>query len=232
MSQQPTSQPAPAPQPTDGTSVGMGQVLERVRRPDDLATPRIVEFRGVTKTYNPGTPQAYTAISDVTFAVADLPGKGEFVCVLGPSGCGKSTILRLIAGLRPQHPPTRGEVIVAGEQVQGPGADRGMVFQDYTSFEHRTVLENIAFGLECQGVSRRQRNEVGREWIKHVGLNVDTDADKYPHELSGGMRQRVAIAPHADSAAADHPDGRAFRGARSANPHEHAGPAPVAVARG
>jgi NitT/TauT family transport system ATP-binding protein len=191
---QPTSEQSPPTPPADSTNVGMGQVLRHVRRPDDLTTPRIVEFRGVSKTYNAGTPQAYTAIQDVTFAVADLPGKGEFICVLGPSGCGKSTILRLIAGLRPQHPPTQGEVIVAGQQVARPGADRGMVFQDYTSFDHRTVLENITFGLECQRVSRRQRNEVGREWIKHVGLNVDSDADKYPHELSGGMRQRVAIA--------------------------------------
>jgi NitT/TauT family transport system ATP-binding protein len=192
VNQLPTSDPSQ--QPAEGKSVGMGQVLRRIRKPDDLTVPRIVEFRSVTKTYNAGTPQTYTAIENVTFAVADLPGKGEFICVLGPSGCGKSTILRLIAGLRPQHPPTKGEVIVAGRNVEGPGSDRGMVFQDYTSFDHRSVLDNITFGLECQGVSRRDRDEIGREWIKHVGLNVDTDADKYPHELSGGMRQRVAIA--------------------------------------
>ncbi|HTU27165.1 MAG TPA: ABC transporter ATP-binding protein [Pirellulales bacterium] len=191
MNDQPIQPPAAA---ASATSVGMGQVLPRIRKPDDLSVPRIVEFRGVTKTYNIGTPQAYPAIENVTFAVADLPGKGEFICVLGPSGCGKSTILRLIAGLRPQHPPTKGEVIVAGEPVAAPGADRGMVFQDYTSFDHRSVLDNITFGLECQGVSRRERDEVGREWIRHVGLNVDTDAEKFPHELSGGMRQRVAIA--------------------------------------
>ena len=69
-----------------------------------------------------------------------------------------------------------------------------MVFQDYTSFDHRTVLDNITFGLECQGVPRKAAQELGRQWIEHVGLNVDSDADKYPHELSGGMRQRVAIA--------------------------------------
>jgi NitT/TauT family transport system ATP-binding protein len=68
------------------------------------------------------------------------------------------------------------------------------VFQDYTSFDHRTVLDNITFGLECQGVSRRRRYEIGRQWIEHVGLNVEKDTGKYPHELSGGMRQRVAIA--------------------------------------
>ena len=85
-------------------------------------------------------------------------------------------------------------MLVQGQPVVGPGADRGMVFQDYTSFDHRSVLENITFGLECQGVRRSQREKLGREWIEHVGLNVTTDADKYPHELSGGMRQRVAIA--------------------------------------
>ena len=152
--------------------------------------PPVVEFRKVTKTYANG----FTAIKDVTFKVEDLPGKGEFVCVLGPSGCGKSTILRLIAGLSPQYPATTGEVLVAGRQVDGPGADRGMVFQDYTSFDNRTVLDNIAFGLECQGVPRAEREARAREWIQKVGLNVERDAYKYPHQLSGGMRQRVAIA--------------------------------------
>ncbi|NLU22223.1 MAG: ABC transporter ATP-binding protein [Phycisphaerae bacterium] len=172
----------------------MGQELERVRQPEELARPHVVEFRNVTKTYNAGRPNAYTAIRDVTFVVEDLVDKGEFVCVLGPSGCGKSTILRLIAGLEPQHPPTSGEVLVQGQPVFGPGADRGMVFQDYTSFDHRTVLDNVAFGLECMGVARKQRYELARQWIERVGLNVKTDAHKYPHELSGGMRQRVAIA--------------------------------------
>ena len=154
----------------------------------------MVEFRQVTKTYNAGLPNAFTAIRDISFAVEDLESKGEFVCVLGPSGCGKSTILRLIAGLEPQHPPTSGEVLVMGRPVVGPGSDRGMVFQDYTSFDHRTVLENVTFGLECLHVPRRQRDELGRRWLARVGLSVSEDADKYPHELSGGMRQRVAIA--------------------------------------
>lgn len=174
--------------------VGMGQIVDRFRKPKELGLPRIVDFRNVSKTYNAGKANAYTAIRDVNFFVEDLPNKGEFVCVLGPSGCGKSTILRLIAGLPPQHPPTTGDVLVYGQPVVRPGADRGMVFQDYTSFDHRTVLENITFGLECQGVDRRQRFEIGRQWIRHVGLDVDKDQDKYPHELSGGMRQRVAIA--------------------------------------
>src|SRR5205814_5529705 len=100
----------------------------------------------------------------------------------------------LIAGLEPQHPATSGELLVFGQPVSGPGSDRGMVFQDYTSFDHRTVLENVTFGLECQGMPRRQRFELGREWIAKVGLNVAKDQNKFPHELSGGMRQRVAIA--------------------------------------
>jgi NitT/TauT family transport system ATP-binding protein len=175
-------------------AVGVGEVLQSVRRPEEIRQPAVVQFRKVAKTYNAGRPNAYTAIRDVTFVVEDIVGNGEFVCVLGPSGCGKSTILRLIAALPPQHPPTEGEVLVFGEPVTEPGPDRGMVFQDYTSFDHRTVLDNIVFGLECQGVPRKQRNELGRHWIGRVGLDVAKDQYKYPHELSGGMRQRVAIA--------------------------------------
>ncbi|MFN0052441.1 MAG: ABC transporter ATP-binding protein [Planctomycetales bacterium] len=174
--------------------VGMGQVLGHVRSPEELARPAVVEFKQVTKTYLPGRANEFTAIRDVSFVVEDLPGKGEFVCILGPSGCGKSTILRLIAGLEPQHPPTSGELLVLGQPVHGPGPDRGMVFQDYTSFDHRTVLGNVTFGLECQGMPRHERCELGRHWIERVGLNVDKDQSKYPHQLSGGMRQRVAIA--------------------------------------
>ncbi len=157
-------------------------------------TEHVVEFTNVSKTYNFGQPDAFTAIQDVTFSVPDLPEKGEFIAVLGPSGCGKSTVLRLIAGLAPQHPATTGDVVVQGKPVVAPGADRGMVFQDYTSFDNRSVLDNVAFGLECQGVSKPERHERAKEWIAKVGLNVETDAAKYPHELSGGMRQRVAIA--------------------------------------
>jgi ABC-type nitrate/sulfonate/bicarbonate transport system ATPase subunit len=174
--------------------IGLSRIVDTLHKPEALATPHVVEFRRVTKTYNVGQPNEYTAIRDVSFFVEDLPGKGEFIAVLGPSGCGKSTVLRLIAGLAPQHPPTTGEVLVLNQPVAGPGADRGMVFQDYTSFDNRSVLENITFGLECQGVRRGDRFELGRQWIQRVGLDVAADEDKYPHELSGGMRQRVAIA--------------------------------------
>jgi NitT/TauT family transport system ATP-binding protein len=161
--------------------------------PPPASPPPVVEFRRVTKRFGKG-PKASTAIEDVSFAVEDRPDRGEFVGILGPSGCGKSTVLRLIAGLAPQHPATAGEVMVDGRPIAGPGADRGMVFQDYTSFDHRTVEDNIGFGLECRGVPRKERRELAREWIGRVGLSVDRDAGKYPHELSGGMRQRVAIA--------------------------------------
>lgn len=156
------------------------------------ALPRlpVVEFDSVSKTYDDG----FTAIKNVTFRVEDLVGKGEFITILGPSGCGKSTILRLIAGLRPQFPATTGRVLVQGKPVAGPGADRGMVFQDYTAFENRTVEENVAFGLECRGIPKKLRRERALEWINKVGLDPKRDAQKYPSQLSGGMRQRVAIA--------------------------------------
>lgn len=164
------------------------------KAPGGLKGPPVVEFADVTKTFNAGTKNAFTAIKNVNFVVEDLPEKGEFITIVGPSGCGKSTVLRLIAGLDPHHPATVGEVKVMGEPVEGPGADRGMVFQSYTSFDNRSVLNNVAFGLECRGVPRRVRHEHARKWIERVGLSVDNDQYKYPHELSGGMRQRVAIA--------------------------------------
>jgi len=151
--------------------------------------PNVVDFNHVTKRFG-----NLTIVRDVTFSVADLENKGEFIAILGPSGCGKSTVLRLIAGLRPHHPPTEGTVLVAGSRVERPGSDRSMVFQDYTSFDNRTVEDNVAFGLECRGVAARERRELAREWIAKVGLDVKRDAVKFPSELSGGMRQRVAIA--------------------------------------
>ena len=155
-----------------------------------VAPPAVVSFDKVGKTYENG----FTAIREVTFRVEDNPGRMEFVTILGPSGCGKSTILRLIAGLTPQFPATTGEALVLGKLVEGPGSDRGMVFQDYTSFDNRTVLDNVAFGLECAGVATEERYQKAREWIQKVGLDVAQDAQKYPSQLSGGMRQRVAIA--------------------------------------
>ena len=159
--------------------------------PDAAAAgaPNVVDFKGVTKRFG-----SVTVIRDVTFSVPDLAGKGEFIAILGPSGCGKSTVLRLIAGLPPHHPATEGTVLVAAKPVERPGPDRSMVFQDYTSFDNRTVEDNVAFGLECRGLSADERRARAREWIAKVGLDVARDAHKYPSQLSGGMRQRVAIA--------------------------------------
>lgn len=190
----PSATPPPATPKSVGEDVGLAHEVANPGHPQIVQRPCVVEFKNVTKTFNAGRPNAFTAIKDVTFEVPDIPDKGEFISVLGPSGCGKSTILRLIAGLEPQYPATSGEVLVLGQPVAGPGSDRGMVFQDYTSFDNRTVLDNVAFGLECQGKGRKERYDLAREWIGKVGLNVRHDADKYPHQLSGGMRQRVAIA--------------------------------------
>jgi NitT/TauT family transport system ATP-binding protein len=156
--------------------------------------PHVVQFERVTKTYHPGTAAEFTAIRDVTFTVEDKPGHGEFIGILGPSGCGKSTVLRLIAGLAPHFPATSGTVLVAGAPVERPGPDRGFVFQDYANFPNRTVLDNVAFGLECAHVADKERRERALDWIAKVGLDPKKDGGKYPHQLSGGMNQRVAIA--------------------------------------
>jgi NitT/TauT family transport system ATP-binding protein len=157
------------------------------------ALPPVVDFRGVTKIFNPGTPRASLAVQDISFSVEDLPGKGEAIAIIGPSGCGKSTVLRMLAGF---YPPTSGQVLVRGLPVEGPGRDRGMIFQKYSSFPHLTVLQNVCFGLAINAdafpLSRREREGLAREWIAKVGLGGSEQ--KYPHQLSGGMQQRVAIA--------------------------------------
>ncbi len=152
----------------------------------------VVRFEGVSKVFRSPEGKEHLALRSVDFAIADLPGRGEFITLLGPSGCGKSTLLNLIAGLEPTHPPTSGKVTVRGAQVLGPGPDRGMVFQSYSSFPCYTVLENVAFGLKLQGVPHEERTARAMEWIKKVRLGGHEH--KYPHQLSGGMRQRVAIA--------------------------------------
>ena len=160
------------------------------------AHPPVVEFRQVGKTFNPGTPRAFTALEGLAFSIEDLPDYGEFIAVLGPSGCGKSTMLNLIAGFPEVCPPSSGEVLVRGQPVPGPGRDRGMIFQRYSSFPHKTVLQNVLFGLELNagelGLSAAQRLELADHWIKRVGLAPHRF--KYPHQLSGGQQQRVAIA--------------------------------------
>lgn len=129
------------------------------------------------------------AVRDVSFDVLDKPDSGEIVVFLGPSGCGKSTILKAVAGLLP---PTEGVILVDGKPVTDVGRDRGMVFQAYTSFGWLTVRENVEYGLKLQGVARAERRKVSDSILKSVGLAEF--ADRYPKALSGGMKQRVAIA--------------------------------------
>ncbi|GHB70946.1 ABC transporter ATP-binding protein [Streptomyces cirratus] len=114
---------------------------------------------------------------------------GEFLVVVGPSGCGKSTLLDLLGGLTR---PASGRILLDGEPVIGPGLDRGIVFQQYALLPWRTALGNIEFGLEARGIPRRERTDRAREFLDLVGLTGFED--RHPHELSGGMRQRVAIA--------------------------------------
>jgi NitT/TauT family transport system ATP-binding protein len=120
----------------------------------------------------------------------------ELVCLIGASGCGKSTLIRIVAGL---DTPTSGRVLLDGHEVHGPSRDRGMVFQGYTLFPWRTVIENVMFGMEVGGRPRRESEASAREWIELVGLSRFASA--YPYQLSGGMKQRVAIA----RALANHP---------------------------
>ncbi len=139
----------------------------------------------VSKIFEKKDGQQMVALEDVNFSIEDK----EFICFVGPSGCGKTTLLRIIAGL---ECATSGEIRLMGEPILGPDPKRGMVFQEYSLFPWRTVLDNITFGLEMQGVEKDKRLNIAEEFLEMVGLTQFRDA--YPYELSGGMRQRVAIA--------------------------------------
>lgn len=146
----------------------------------------MIRIENVTKMFANGDPNAcVTALENVSFDVAE----NEFVCVLGPSGCGKSTLLNLIAGFTF---PSSGSVVFKGKPVTGPGPDRGVVFQDPTLFPWLSARRNVEFGLLNKGVPKKLRRERAEESLALVGLNGFRDS--YPHELSGGMRQRVALA--------------------------------------
>jgi NitT/TauT family transport system ATP-binding protein len=127
----------------------------------------------------------FTALDGIDLEIA----AGEFVVLVGPSGCGKSTLLDLLGGLTQ---PTGGRILLDGTPVTGPGLDRGIVFQQYALLPWRTAQGNVEFGLEATGVPRRQRGARAREFLDLVGLSGFEE--RHPHELSGGMRQRVAIA--------------------------------------
>ena len=144
----------------------------------------ILTVRGVTKRFAVGDDEV-EALAPIDLAIP----KGEFVCMIGASGCGKSTLLRIIAGF---EEPTTGHVSIDGKPVAGPGSDRGMVFQDYALFPWMTVRQNISFGPRQRHLASEETDRTTDEFIRMVGL--ERFADRYPNQLSGGMKQRVAIA--------------------------------------
>jgi NitT/TauT family transport system ATP-binding protein len=164
-------------------------VADRFRR--IYERPTILEVEDLTKRFESDNGTC-TALDRISFRAH----RRELICFIGASGCGKSTLIRIVAGL---DRPSSGKVLLDGHEVRGPGSDRGMVFQGYTLFPWRTVLQNVMFGLEVSGHSHHTAEEQAREWIELVGLSRFTGA--YPHQLSGGMKQRVAIA----RALANHP---------------------------
>ena len=143
-----------------------------------------IRFEGVTKVFDRGgTP--FTAIGGIDFYVNDK----EFISVVGPSGCGKTTLMRMVAGL---ETPTDGEVKVAGNAVRGPGPERAVVFQQFALFPWKTVYDNITFGMRSKGASKAERDEAVAYYLKL--MKMEGTENSYPHQLSGGMQQRVAIA--------------------------------------
>jgi len=141
----------------------------------------MVQVRGVSKVYEGGVE----ALNGITL---EFP-QGQLTSLLGPSGCGKTTLLKIIAGL---ITPTAGEVHVDGKKVTGPGPERAFVFQDFALMPWADVMRNVAFGLELKGVKRSEREAIASKYIQAVGLKDFERA--HPHELSGGMRQRVGLA--------------------------------------
>lgn len=166
-------------------SIGAPTVTESLPHRHRDSEPPAIELRSVSKTFVLESGERVVAVRDTSFTVA----RGEFVCVVGPSGHGKSTLLNLMAGF---IKPSSGEVLVNGKPVEGPGPDRGVVFQRDTLFLWRRVAENISFGLEARGVPKEVRKATVERYLKTVGLEDFGGA--WPRQLSGGMRRRVAIA--------------------------------------
>ncbi len=144
-----------------------------------------IEVRGLAKSFQAIKGETVDAIHGLSFEV----GENEFVSIVGPSGCGKSTLLYIIAGF---IPPTNGEVLIDNTPVRGPGPDRGIVFQEYALFPWKTVQDNIRYGLEEKGVSGDELERTVQKYVRLMGL--EGFQHKYPKELSGGMKQRVALA--------------------------------------
>lgn len=144
-----------------------------------------IRFDSVTKLFDTSSGQAHRAVHDVTLSVAD----GEFVCLVGPSGCGKSTLLAIAGGF---EQPTSGRVLIGETEITDPGTGAVTVFQDYGLFPWRTVRDNVEYGLQVRGVPPAERRARALAELDAVGLGAF--AERHPHELSGGMRQRVSIA--------------------------------------
>jgi NitT/TauT family transport system ATP-binding protein len=149
-----------------------------------------IRFERVRKEFairaeNGGPARRFTALDDITLDVKS----GKFLALVGPSGCGKSTLLDLLGGL---EAPTNGRILLDGRPIEGPARDRGIVFQQYALFPWRTAVQNVEFGLDIAGLKSKARREKALHYLDLVGLSAF--ADRYPHELSGGMKQRVAIA--------------------------------------
>jgi NitT/TauT family transport system ATP-binding protein len=144
-----------------------------------------ISFLDVVRSFDRAGDDPIVALDRVSLAV----GEREFVAIVGPSGCGKTTLLRLAAGL---DFPTAGRVLVGDREVRAPGPDRAVVFQQFALFPWKTVRENIGFGLKCRGTPAKDREMAVRRYVEVMGLGGHEDA--YPHQLSGGMQQRVAIA--------------------------------------
>jgi NitT/TauT family transport system ATP-binding protein len=161
------------------------QRLCEERKAESVRKQPVLEARNVVKRYDD-----QTAIPDLNFVIDDIEGKSEIITILGPSGCGKSTILNMVAGLLP---PTSGEFLTFGKPIEGPGVDRGMIFQRYSSFPFLTVLDNIAYPLvHVLKKPWKEAREVAKHWVDKMYL---TGAEKkFPAQLSGGMQQRLAIA--------------------------------------
>jgi len=144
-----------------------------------------LEIRDLNKSFAKDDGSRLVVLDHITF---DVKNK-EFVCILGSSGCGKTTLLRMIAGLDTAE---SGTIVLDGEEMKGTNPKVGMVFQEYSLFPWRTVIDNIAFGLEMQGIAKEERYRIAERYLKLV--NLAQFRDSFPSELSGGMRQRVAVA--------------------------------------
>ncbi|MBD9680236.1 ABC transporter ATP-binding protein [Pseudomonas sp. PDM18] len=167
----------------------MGAVAIKQEEPavtgQQSATPARLRVENVSLRYRTPDGGTFSALENVSFEVPDQ----QFAVIVGPSGCGKSSLLYLTAGL---SEPTEGDIYVGGQLVDGPGADRGMVFQSYTLFPWLTVRQNVEFGLKRRGMPAAERREIVDYYLDEVGLR--RFENNYPKQLSGGMMQRVAIA--------------------------------------